>query len=158
MLSCKNDLPLIWLGSHGHSHSLCCIFSLLFKFLVSHFPALVSLVTLCCSLLKCQDYSGYYIRWLVPVVRWKKELCWGRWAKLLQSQDKWGMRPTWACGMHFCCPSLLFLCCQWLFGLLKWQIFCLLRQSPRVIFQTLLRQHAPQVEMKKEKVIRLVNF
>lgn len=36
-----------------------------------HFPALVSLVTLCCSLLECRDYASFYIRWLVPIV-WKK--------------------------------------------------------------------------------------
>lgn len=64
---------------------------------------------------------------------------------------------TQACGIHFCCPSLLGLCCQWLFGLLKWPIFSLLRQSPLVIFQSLSRLwHGLQVLIKN--VCRLVNF
>lgn len=116
-----------------------------------HFPALVSLLTLYCSLFECQDYASFYIRWLAPIVRWKKKgLRRGKWAKLLKCQDKWPTRPTRACGINFCCPSLLCLCCQWLFGLLKWPIFSLLRQSTLVIFQSLLSLwHTSQAEIKK---------
>lgn len=80
----------------------------------------------------------------------KKGLRRGKWAKLLKCQDKWPTRPTRACGINFCCPSLLCLCCQWLFGLLKWPIFSLLRQSTLVIFQSLLSLwHTSQAEIKK---------
>ena len=76
MRCCKNALHLSSELHHMDVVSLPYFFSLSPSFLFQqnfpHFPALVSLVTLCCSLLECQDYASFYIRWLVPIVRWKK--------------------------------------------------------------------------------------
>lgn len=76
MPCCKNALHRSYVLHHMNVDSLPYFFplspSFLFQSNFPHFPALVSLVTLCCSLLECQDYASFYIRWLVPIVWWKK--------------------------------------------------------------------------------------
>lgn len=69
----------------------------------------------------------------------KKGLRWGRRAKLLECQDKWLTRPVQACGINFCCPSLLLLCCQGLFGLLKWSIFSLVASVTSCNFSVIVK-------------------
>lgn len=157
----KCTASLIKVASHGHSQ-LAIFFFPLSQFLVSvELPPFPGTGIIGDPVLFSVGVSG--LRQLLhslvssSCTVEKKGLRRGRRAKLLECQDKWPTRPTRACGINFCCPSLLFLCCQWLFGLLKWPIFSLLRQSPLVIFQSLLSLwHAPQAVIKK--ICGLVNF